>query len=51
MLEPNEARLKHWLDVLSSPEVGGTRGGGVSRPALSPEDRAVRDQLASSADR
>lgn len=47
MLEPNEARLKHWLDVLSSPEVGGTRGGGVSRPALSPEDRAVRDQLSS----
>ncbi len=45
-LEPNESRLQRWLGLLSSPEVGGTAGGGVSRPALSPEDRAVRDLLA-----
>lgn len=34
--------MQDTLQRLSSPEVGGTPGGGVSRPALSDADRAVR---------
>lgn len=41
-LRANLARMQETLGRLSSPEVGGTPGGGVSRPALSDADREVR---------
>ncbi len=41
-LRPDLERMQDTLQRLSSPEVGGTPGGGVSRPALSDADRAVR---------
>lgn len=50
MLEPDQERLQGWLDLFSSPDVGGTPGGGVSRPALSEYDRAARDRFAEVAD-
>lgn len=45
-LHPDPARLQGWLDALSAPEVGGTGAGGVSRPAASAADGAVRDRFA-----
>ncbi|GAA4282658.1 Zn-dependent hydrolase [Brevibacterium daeguense] len=43
MLEPNHERLQNTLTVLSDADVGGTPGGGVSRPAASDADKSVRD--------
>jgi N-carbamoyl-L-amino-acid hydrolase len=37
--------MRRRLEALGSPEVGGTPGGGVSRPALSDADRRARDLL------
>lgn len=42
-LQPDLDRLKATLDAFSSPEVGGTPNGGVSRPAASDSDKAARD--------
>lgn len=44
-LEPDESRLGRWMSLLSAPAVGGTSGGGVTRPALSHYDKIVRDLL------
>lgn len=42
-LSPDLGRMQDTLGRLTSPEVGGTEGGGVSRPALSDADREVRN--------
>lgn len=44
---PNLERMQRTLAALSSADVGGTRRGGVDRPALSDADRFVRDRFAS----
>jgi N-carbamoyl-L-amino-acid hydrolase len=41
-LQPRLDRMQEVLARLSAPDVGGTPGGGVSRPALSDADRNVR---------
>jgi N-carbamoyl-L-amino-acid hydrolase len=46
-LEPDPARLASILGAFSSGDVGGTPRGGVSRPAASDADKAVRDRFAS----
>lgn len=44
-LQPDGARLQGYLDTFSAADVGGTAGGGVSRPAASDADRAARDRF------
>ncbi len=44
---PDEERLRKWMEAFSSADVGGTPGGGVSRPAASDEDRVARDRFSS----
>jgi N-carbamoyl-L-amino-acid hydrolase len=49
VLEPHPDRLRETLEAFSSEDVGGTPRGGVSRPAASDADRAVRDRFAARA--
>lgn len=48
-LHPDRERLAATMAAFASPEVGGTPGGGVSRPAGSDADRAARDLFAATA--
>lgn len=50
MLEPNAERLRATLEAFAAADVGGTPRGGVSRPAASDADKAVRDRFAGMAD-
>lgn len=43
LLHPDRERLADTMAAFSSPDVGGTPGGGVSRPAGSDFDKAARD--------
>lgn len=45
-LEPNGERITRTLGLFAAPGVGGTPGGGVSRPAGSDADGAARSQFA-----
>jgi beta-ureidopropionase / N-carbamoyl-L-amino-acid hydrolase len=49
VLEPHPDRLRQTLEAFSCEDVGGTPRGGVSRPAASDTDRAVRDRFATMA--
>lgn len=49
-LVPDADRLQGFLDRFSSPDVGGTPGGGVSRPAASEFDKAARDRFRDTAE-
>lgn len=44
-LVPDEERLRRYFTAFTSEEVGGTSGGGVSRPAASDYDAAARQRL------
>lgn len=44
-LTPDDDRLRKYFEVFTSTEVGGTDGGGVSRPAASDHDAAGRRRL------
>jgi N-carbamoyl-L-amino-acid hydrolase len=39
----NLERMQRRLDALTTPALGGTPAGGMTRPALSDADRAARD--------
>src|SRR6476646_7903341 len=41
----NLERMQRRLDALTTPALGGTPAGGMTRPALSDADRAARDVL------
>lgn len=49
-LIPDADRLQSYLDRFSSADVGGTPGGGVSRPAASEFDKAARDRFQDTAE-
>ncbi|WP_339393225.1 Zn-dependent hydrolase [Brevibacterium metallidurans] len=44
-LSPDEGRLRSYFEAFTSPEVGGTTSGGVSRPAASDMDAEARRRL------